>query len=194
LGIIPAHDPVRELVALHYFGNLYDKDQSEIDFHDHGSSFTRLAREIIHPILPVTDENKKKSVWQVNRMTGEKVWLSTIYYDIYWNCKRSNCSICLNKDINPLPDAFHDITSLDERLRKATLEYLKEMKTNLDILSNLILSAWLLSDLGDYQERSASLHLEERIKELEGLNENLGSLLGSSSSSSDNNNANSENS
>lgn len=169
-----------------------------MDDYLHGSGNSpqlKQINDIIHPTLPVTDDNKKRELRHRNRMTGEEVWQKIIHFDVYFNCSRSNCALCFNSEINPQPNQAYDLTSLDQRLRQVTLDYLKEMKTSIDILSNLNLSTLIFSDLGDYQERSASLSLEERLRELEGLNENLGSLLDSSpSSSSDNNNANSENS
>jgi hypothetical protein len=197
VGVIPGRLEERELLALHYLGKISDNlDAYTQGLENSSSPQIKQIEEMIHPINPTTilSPQHKKSSWEFDRMTGQKVWLSTIHYDIHYNCRRSNCSFCFNPEINPERNQFHDAEALDERLRKATLDYLQGMKTNLDILSNLILSTFILADFGDYAEgRSASTtataSLEDRIKELEKFGENLESLLGSSSDSADSENS-----
>lgn len=96
----------------------------------------KIVNEMTHPIIPLAGTGKAKARWQFNLPTGDNVLVYQADYDLHMPCLRMNCAF-------ESPTTY--VKELDEKLRKAIIQYLEEMKTMLGISLNLLLMSWMNS-------------------------------------------------
>jgi len=142
------------MVAKYYFNAIYDEGKFD-DYMDRGvSPQIRQAQEMTHPTLEIAvilEKNREEGTY-LNYARRKNVWFLNEYYDPLNDCKRSNCSFCLEHDItNPV------LVSAREGAKQIAINRLKMMRDFLEV-SMMNTELLMMNTIIEEEEEEAILH------------------------------------